>query len=125
MINRIWKTKLLFLFHLEHLPPSSLVAEVLSLQKNLHLPGLYEDCQEMLIQLELKDLKRCSKMQFKRILNSRLEEKNRMQDLLLLMKPYKKLNHEELSAETYKLKPYITDLTLEQARSMMSLRGQV
>ena len=124
MINRIWKMKLLFLFHLEHLPPSSLAAEVLGLQKNLHLPGLYEDCQEMLIQLELKDLKSYSKMQFKRILNRRLEEKNRL-DLLQQIKHYKKLNHEQLSAEEYRLKPYITDLTLEQARSMMRLRGQV
>ena len=65
-----------------------------------------------------------SKNQFKRELNKRIEEKN-LSDLLRQIKSYKKLNHKEFSEEVYELKPYIVNLPLYQARSMMCLRAQV
>ena len=103
MANRIWKMKIHLLFHLKNLPPTSLAKEVLILQRNHHLPGLHEECQEMLNELKIGDMKSYSKTQFKKELNKRIEEKN-LTDLLRQIKSYKKLNHKEVSEEEYELK---------------------
>ena len=106
MTNRIWKQKILFLFHLENLPALSMGSEVLTLQKNLHLPGLHKECEEVISKLGLADFKKYTKAQFKKVLNAKLEEKNFV-DLINMTKSYKKLDSKELAEEVYCVKQYI------------------
>ena len=76
----------------------------------------------MLNELKIGYMRSYSKNQFKKELNKRIEEKN-LTDLLRQIKSYKKLNHKELSEEVYEMKPYIVNLPLYQARSMMQVSG--
>ena len=116
--------KLIFLWHLENLSPKSLAGEVLALQKNLGLPGLHRECQELLSELGLGPIKSYTKAQWKREVSRLLEEKNRMM-ILQQTKSYKKLSFQQLSKEEYEIKPYIGNLPLNKIRTMIRLRAQV
>ena len=123
--NMVMKRKLLFYFHLEHLPPSSLAAEILSRQKEYHLnDSLYQECQRFLCLLGLSHPKEYSKQAWKKAVNQVVNEQNR-KDLLTLIKDYKKLSHEELKDEDYEVKSYIKELPLQKARTKMRHRSQM
>ena len=123
--NMVMKRKLLFYFHLEHLPPSSLAAEILSRQKEYHLnDSLYQECQRFLCLLGLSHPKEYSKQAWKKAVNQVVNEQNR-KDLLTLIKDYKKLSHEELKEEDYEVKAYIKELPLQKASPKMRHRSQM
>ena len=109
MLNRIWKKKLFFLWHLENLAADSLAGEVLILQRNLGLPGLVRECQEIISILGLGPIKSYTKAQWKREVSRLLEEKDRS-DILLKTRSYKKLDYHKLSEEEYEVKPYLQNL---------------
>ena len=114
--NRIKKAKLLFRFHLENLSSSSLAFEVLSVQKRLpSIPSLYLETQDMMAELGLGPVKTYTKTQWSKEVNRKIEEKNYL-EIMSQIKHYKKLSYEELSKEEYKVKPYLSNLNLSQAR---------
>ena len=60
---RILQKKLMFLHHLVHLPDSALAKEVLAIQTEQGLSGIYTECQNFLARYEIYDLNnslRCS-----------------------------------------------------------------
>ena len=76
MENRIIGKKLLFLYHLETLPPNSLASEVYSIQKSQALPGLAEEIPNLLADLCITDSARnYTKAQWKKLVKLKVAEK--------------------------------------------------
>ena len=82
MENRILKKKLLFIHHLETLPANSLAHETYNIQKRFHLPGLVQECRDILLDFGLINVCQYSKWQWKKIINQKIKEKNRCEVLI-------------------------------------------
>ena len=123
MENRIIKKKLMFLHHIANLPESALANQFYQVQRKMSLPGLYEECSEVMTQFDIFDLKKYSKVQFKKLIQNKVQMKNR-KDLLNKIKTYRKLSHHELSLEKFERKSYFSDLNLNQARIKFRIRSK-
>ena len=75
MTNRILKKKLNFFHHILHLSKDSLAWQVGEVQLKLGLPGLLQECKLWTKELELPDVMKCSKLQWKNVVRKKLEEK--------------------------------------------------
>ena len=126
MENRIIKNKLLFYHHLLHLPQGSLAWQICQVQTKLALPGLVQECKELLKNMELSNVEHCSQPQWKQAVNKAMKIKNR-NDLLEIMarKSYKKIDLEELKSEKFELKPYMSELNLNAARTKFAIRTKM
>ena len=69
------------------------------------------------------DPSKYTKQQWKKIIKSKINEKNK-RDLLHMIKSYKKLDYEELKDEKYGEKSYLTTMNLSQARTCFAARAQ-
>ena len=70
---RILQKKLTFIHHVFNSGNNSLAREVMALQAELDLPGIYQECKDFLIRFDLDDLSNFSKDQFKRKVAKLLE----------------------------------------------------
>ena len=123
--NYIIQKKLLFLHHLLSLPNDSLAKEILKKQKENGWPGLYLECQNHLEEIELEeDPTLLSKNQWKKLVKEKVHVKNK-NDLLEEVKKYKKLSHEKWMTEEYGIKSYLINMSLQQARTLFSIRAEV
>ena len=114
---RILEKKLTFLHHLEHLPDSALAKEVLKIQTEEGLPGIYSECKEFLAHFEIFDLKQYSKVQFKRLVKRKIRELNKSKIIEeVKSKDYKKVNAEKLASDDFELKPYLKTFSVDDAR---------
>ena len=77
MENKIIKKKLLFFYHLLHLPEESLAWEIAQVQANLSLPGLLMECKSLSKNIDLPEALSCTKIQWKKLVLKRINEKNR------------------------------------------------
>ena len=77
MENRILKRKLTFVHHLFNLPKDSLASQVALLQDRFSLPWLISEMKEVIKALELPDMKKVSKIQWRNIVNKMIKEKNK------------------------------------------------
>ena len=75
MSNRIWKSKLLLLHHIATLETSSLAYQVYSAQDRLGLPGLVQDCKELLTRFGVTSISKYSKSQWKSLVNKNMKSK--------------------------------------------------
>ena len=90
--------------------------QVYCTQNRLMLPGLVEECNEMLTKLKINDVTTFSPGQWKSLINKKIEEE-KSEDLLNNMKQnYKKIDHKIMGQEKLELKPYIQNLHLSEAR---------
>ena len=107
---RILRKKLMFLHHLINLPETSLAREVLILQiKN----GIYNECKHFFSKFNLSDLSLYSKSQFKRIINARVKEFNKLKLIEMVRnKQYKKIDIENYASDDFEIKNYLCDLDL-------------
>ena len=121
MANKILKKKLLFCFHLQHLSHDSLAWEIAEVQKKLKLPGLISECCNIISELNLPEAEKCAKLQWKRIINKAVVEKNRS-ELLDSIGDLKKLDQNELKNEEFELKPYLMELNMNDVRTKFSIR---
>ena len=122
MSNRIIMKKLILLHHIAKLSPDSVAYQVLNAQKHFGLPGLWEECQDILGKFDL-NLSDYTKEQWKNVVKKKMKEKN-CNDLLDIMKrKYKKIDYREMSKETFEVKPYIKNLHLSEARDKFRLRS--
>ena len=121
---RIMKRKLMYAFHLEHLPVTSLANQVWILQKTHGLPGLFQEVSEFMVELGLDNLTNYNKQQWKVAVNSAIDERNH-NELLNTIKSYKKLSFADLSKETYEIKEYVKSLPLSKARTRMRIRSKM
>ena len=123
MSNRILRSKLNLLHHIATLSPSSLAYQVYSTQDRLCLPGLVQECQQMLINFEITDVTKFSKCQWKNLISRKMKTKN-TNDLISKMKSgYKKIDHKLMAGENFELKPYFKNLHISQARTKFRLRS--
>ena len=76
------------------------------------------------LEIEQSTLTNSSKTTWKKIVKSKIIEKNR-QDLLSRIKKYKKLNYNEMKDEPFEVKDYLTSMTLTDARTMFSLKSKM
>ena len=64
----------MFLHHLNNQREASLAKEVVKIQTDLGLPGIVKDCQDFLVRFGLNDITQYSKLQFKRVVKSKIKE---------------------------------------------------
>ena len=122
MEYRILQSKLVFLHHLEQLPDSSLAKQVYTTQIKHGLPGIAIECQDFFAKFEIVDLKSYSKLQFKRLVKSKVRELNKSKLLeLARVKQYKKVVLDELKLNDFKLKPYFRNLSFKDAKLKFKL----
>ena len=69
-------------------------------------------------------MEKYTKQQWKSAVNTAVDEMNH-KELLMNIKPYKKLNYDELSKETYEIKEYVKNLPLPKARTRMRIRSMM
>ena len=115
MENRVLKRKLTFVHHLFNLSEDSLANQVAILQDRLSLPGLISEMKEVIKDLELPDMKKVTKIQWKNLVNRKIKEKNK-NDLVKQSERYKKINTDEMAKEDFERKPYLANLRMDQAR---------
>ena len=97
---RILEKKLNFLHHLENLKNSALAKEVLKIQTEEGLPGIYSECREFLAHFEIFDLKQYSKVQFKKLVRRKIIELNKSKIIEeVKTKDYKKVKAEKLASD--------------------------
>ena len=119
---RILQKKLMFLHHLFHLPDAALAKEVLLVQTENGLPGIYTECKNFLSRFEIYDLMQFSKAQFKRLVKCKILELNK--EILLekaKSKEYKKIDINDLETNDFKLKSYFRNLSISDARLKFKL----
>ena len=75
-------------------------------------------------ELGLSNMNTYSRGEWKREVSRRVEEKN-YNDLMKIIKTYKKLDYAELSCEEFNFKPYLNKLNLSDARTRMRLRANM
>ena len=126
MENRIVKKKLLLYHHLLHLSHDSLAWQVAEIQVKLSLPGLIQECGAISEHLHLPEAISCSKSQWKKQVNLKIKEKNK-NDILetIARSDYKKLDLEELKAENFERKDYISKLNMSEARTKFAIRTKM
>ena len=125
MTNRIIMRKLLFYHHLANLPDESLAKEVFNVQAKLSLPGLVSECYRFLAEMNIaENPNKTSKWQWKRIIKTKIMNKNR-NDLLNLIKGYKKLSYDDLSQEHFERKSYLATLNPSDARLKFKIESQM
>ena len=92
MEYRILQRKLLFLHHIVHLPDTALAKEILNVQIELGLPGLFKECQAFLIRFGIHNLKLYTKKQFKKLVKEKISYLNKEHIIEQVKKKgYKKL----------------------------------
>ena len=112
--NEILKRKMLFYHHIATLPEGTLARDFHDVQKE-HGLGLVAECQQLLQDLNLNNIEVYSKVQFKRILNKLIYQKNREQ-LLDWMKGYKKINFDKCKEKPHKMQLYFKRLSVQETR---------
>ena len=116
--------KLSFYHYLSVLPDDSLAKEIFNLQKENSLPGLVSECSELLSLLDVElEPSFYTKVQWKKLISSQIHKKNK-DDILNLIKPYKKLSYEKIINEEYGQKTYMKNMNVSQARTFFAIRAQ-
>ena len=124
MKNRILKKKLLLLHHLANLETSSFAYQIYNVETHLQLPGLASECRPFLAKLGITNLRSFSDFQWKKLINDKINEINKV-DLLSQMKTKKKMDEKTLAEEKFELKPYFTELNVSQARLKFQIRSSM
>ena len=125
MEHRIAQKKLLFYFHLLNLPTNSLAYEIAAMQTTMSYPGLMMECAELMEKYEITDVKKYTKIQWKRLVKKKVVDQNRADILDNVKSNYKKLDHEVLREENCDQKEYLTTLNLPDARLKFALRAKM
>ena len=73
---RILQQKLMFYYHVFHLPDTSLAKKCLNHQIMFSLPGVATECRDILDDWKIGDLKLFTKVQFKKLIKDQIISKN-------------------------------------------------
>ena len=119
--NLLLQKKMNFLHHLANLPADSLAGEIFLVQEEREI-GIVKELKEHLHKMGNVNPKDVSKTVWKKKTKQYIEEKNR-KDILQDIRNYKKLNHDELSAEKFERKKYFSEMNLENARFMFRVKS--
>ena len=126
MKERIDQKKLGFLHHLKHLESESLAAEMYELQVKYNFPGLITECRKLLKLYKLPNIiddnLNFSKLKWKSMVKSAVKLTSEMK-IKQEFKNYSKLKNRNLEDESLKLKQYVTDMNLRNARTNFRIRS--
>ena len=113
---RILQRKLMFIHHVFNSGENSLAREVMTLQAQLDLPGIYQECKIFLARFGLDNLCHLSKFQFKSRVKAKIRELNKNKLVEKVRAQYKKIDLEKFANDDHKLKPYFKSLSVIEAR---------
>ena len=118
------KRKLSFYHHLLNLKDNTLAKAMVRQQCKFHYPGHISECKVLLDSLGLANVSplQFSKERWKRTIKNKIYEKNKKQ-LLDSMRGYKKIKANELKLEEFKVKDYLKEFNVANARTRFSLRS--
>ena len=125
MKYRIAQKKLVFYHHLIDLPKNSVAYQIASTQVSLSYPGLMLECQELMEEYNLTDVKSSSKIQWKKMVKNKVKEQNETSLLTIVNQKFKKLDYNVLSEETCDMKGYLKSLNLPEARMKFANRSKM
>ena len=125
MEHRIAQKKLMFYYHLLHLPKTSLAHEVAAIQSDMSYPGLVMECNNLMEEYELTDIHTASKIQWKRAVKDAVSKQNKSSLLQKIQNGYKKLDYKTLREEKFETKEYLKSLNLPDARMKFALRSKM
>ena len=99
---RILLRKMLFLWHVANLPPNTLANQVYQreCQQDTSITSLVTEVKPYLEEFGIYDLKLYSKYQFKKVVKSKLFEKNKA-DVLAMAQNHKKVSQDVLSRDSF------------------------
>ena len=120
----ILQKKLLFLHHVATLPGSALAKQIYTVQTQLGLPGIAQECQDFLTKFQISQIDLFSKFQWKTFVKKHIRSMNK-DDLLHEMKGYKKLNIEQLQNEEFKRKSYLSSLNIYESRMRFKIKSHM
>ena len=125
MRNRILKSKLLLLHHVSTLGKDTLAREVIDIQMELNLPGLYKECKEFLVKVGVTDLTKFTSLQWKKLVKTEVYKLNRNDVLNQMRKPYNKIKYEEHINSEMELQPYLKTMNISEARMKFRLKTKM
>ena len=91
----------MFLHHVATLDKDSIAHKIYCTQKKLMLPGLVEDCSDMLAKWQICDITEYSPGQWKILVTRMMEEKNAYDLLENMKRNYKKVDHNVMKIEKF------------------------
>ena len=125
MEHRIAIKKLTFYHHLINLQCNTLASEVRAIQEAMDYPGLVMEYQNLIEKYELPDIRKFSKIQWKRLVKGKITKQNRLDLLGRIKSGFKKLDYNTLCEEKFEIKDYFKALNLPDARLKFSLRTKM
>jgi hypothetical protein len=120
---RIKQRKLEFIWHLNNLGDETLAKEIMMVQKTHCLPGLVQECQEWIEELNLPDIfqNKITKNQWKKMIKDKILKQNEA-ELRIKMMSLEKLKNSKLVTEKFGVRPYVKTLSVYEARSIFKER---
>ena len=113
--NIILKNKLILYHHISNLPEGALSRRILDTQVRLKFRGLHEEVSQFLSRHQVTDIRKFSKIEWKKYVNRKLRIENR-DFLIQWSEKYKKVDSLSLACEEYERKDYFSKLNLAQSR---------
>ena len=124
MSHSITIRKLMFYYHLKHLPSNALASEILRVQEHLSLPGLAKECMTLGKIYDLPQPDKLSKLQWKTIVKRRVRITCR-KELLAQAQNLSKMDNSPLEKEDLNLKDYVNALNVPDARLRFAIRTKM
>ena len=126
MKYRIAMKKLNFIWHLQNLDDDSLTKEIFQAQKLQNLPGLVKECDDWITILKLPNVyeDKISKLQWKKMVKNAIVKENE-NDLKMKMMHLEKLKNSDMIKENCEAKPYIRNLSVNDARTIFKKRASM
>ena len=124
---RVMEKKLIFLHHIISQSDDSLAHQILYEQWNNNWPGLVQECNQFIEQLNILDPfeVNLSKNEWKKIVKEAISKANSDELKDEITNKYKKLKKSELEGEDFGRKEYIKNLNLHQARTKFKFRSSM
>ena len=116
MQSRVMKMKLIMLHHVASLPENTLAHACYEAMVNHDLPvGLAAECAPLLNEFGISDIKKYTKIQFKRIIKKKMREYDKKM-IVEMSKKYKKIDQSSFPEDDFCMKPYFKSLPVDSAR---------
>ena len=116
MQSRVMKMKLIMLHHVASLPENTLAHASYEAMVNHDLPvGLAAECAPLLNEFGIADIKKYTKIQFKRIIKKKMREYDKKM-IVEMSKKYKKIAQSSFPEDDFCMKTYFKSLPVDSAR---------
>ena len=124
---RIMQMKLNFLHYILAQNEDSLAHQILMEQKKNSFPGLVQECNQFIKDLEILDPFEhwLTTQEWKRMVKTATIDANDKELKYEIKEKYKKLKNSDLAKEEYGRKTYLRNLSLQEARTMFKFRSSM